>query len=125
MGGVLPADKSEARKIQYRALNYAVEENQLYPKVMRTGYYWPGMYKALVDEIHKCDNCQRHAPVSRRPCMNLVSVTSAWPFCKWAINIVGPFPEAVGRVKFLIVAIDYFTKWIEAKPLATITGQQV
>ncbi|GJS13205.1 reverse transcriptase domain-containing protein [Tanacetum coccineum] len=37
----------------------------------------------------------------------------------------GPFPEAQGKVKFLIVAIDYFTKWIEAKPVATITGCQV
>ncbi|GKC77597.1 reverse transcriptase domain-containing protein, partial [Tanacetum coccineum] len=36
-----------------------------------------------------------------------------------------PFPEAHGRVKFLIVAVDYFTKWIEAKPIATITGSQV
>ncbi|GJR29980.1 reverse transcriptase domain-containing protein [Tanacetum coccineum] len=41
------------------------------------------------------------------------------------INIAGPFPEGPGKVKFLIVAIDYFTKWIEAKPVATITGNQV
>ncbi|GJV94666.1 hypothetical protein Tco_1187433 [Tanacetum coccineum] len=41
------------------------------------------------------------------------------------IDIAGPFPEGLGKVKFLIVAIDYFTKWIEAKPLATITGAQV
>ncbi|GKA76550.1 reverse transcriptase domain-containing protein [Tanacetum coccineum] len=38
---------------------------------------------------------------------------------------VGPFPERHGEVKFLIVAMDYFTKWIEAKPVATITGNQV
>ncbi|GJV01426.1 reverse transcriptase domain-containing protein [Tanacetum coccineum] len=37
----------------------------------------------------------------------------------------GPFPEGPGKVKFLIVAIDYFTKWIEAKAVATITGNQV
>ncbi|GKD27799.1 reverse transcriptase domain-containing protein [Tanacetum coccineum] len=41
------------------------------------------------------------------------------------IHISGPFPEAQGRVKFLIIAIDYFTKWIEAKPVVTITGSQV
>ncbi|GKA00410.1 reverse transcriptase domain-containing protein [Tanacetum coccineum] len=39
--------------------------------------------------------------------------------------ITGPFPEGPGKVKFLIVAIDYFTKWIEAKPVATITGNQI
>ncbi|GJW21093.1 reverse transcriptase domain-containing protein [Tanacetum coccineum] len=41
------------------------------------------------------------------------------------IDIVGPFPEGPRKVKFLIVAIDYFTKWIEAKSVATITGAQV
>ncbi|GJY03263.1 reverse transcriptase domain-containing protein [Tanacetum coccineum] len=47
-----------------------------------------------------------------------------WPFYKWGIDISGPFPEAQGKVKFLIVAIDYFTKWIEAKQVATITENQ-
>ncbi|GJS78491.1 reverse transcriptase domain-containing protein [Tanacetum coccineum] len=46
---------------------------------------------------------------------------SPWPFYKWGIDIAGPFPEGPGKVKFLIVAMDYFTKWIEAKPVATIT----
>nr|GEV58608.1 protein NYNRIN-like [Tanacetum cinerariifolium] len=41
------------------------------------------------------------------------------------IDIAGPFPEGLGKVKFLIVAIDYFTKWIEAKPVVTITGAQI
>nr|GEV69103.1 reverse transcriptase domain-containing protein [Tanacetum cinerariifolium] len=41
------------------------------------------------------------------------------------IDIAEPFPEGPSKVKFLIVAIDYFTKWIEAKPVATITGAQI
>nr|GEW93075.1 hypothetical protein [Tanacetum cinerariifolium] len=47
-----------------------------------------------------------------------------WPFYKWGINMAGPFPKGPGKVKFLIVAMDYFTKWIEAKAVATITGSQ-
>ncbi|GJS56176.1 reverse transcriptase domain-containing protein [Tanacetum coccineum] len=47
------------------------------------------------------------------------------PLLQWGIDIAGPFPEGPGKVKFLIVAMDYFTKWIEAKPVATITGNQV
>ncbi|GJR87995.1 reverse transcriptase domain-containing protein [Tanacetum coccineum] len=43
----------------------------------------------------------------------------------WEIDIAGLFPEGLGKVKFLIVAIDYFTKWIEAKPVATIIGNQI
>nr|GEZ21172.1 reverse transcriptase domain-containing protein [Tanacetum cinerariifolium] len=41
------------------------------------------------------------------------------------IDITEPFPKGHGKVKFLIVAIDYFTKWIEAKPVAAITGAQI
>ena len=41
------------------------------------------------------------------------------------MDILRPLPLAKGQVKFLIFAIDYFTKWIEVEPLATITAQQV
>nr|GEY57449.1 reverse transcriptase domain-containing protein [Tanacetum cinerariifolium] len=44
---------------------------------------------------------------------------------KWGIDRAGPFPEGPKKVKFLIVAMDYFTKWIEAKPVVTITGNQI
>ncbi|GKA37173.1 reverse transcriptase domain-containing protein [Tanacetum coccineum] len=50
---------------------------------------------------------------------------SMWPFYKWVIDIAGPFSEGPGKVKFLIVGMDYFTKWIEAKPVATIMGHQI
>nr|KYP55953.1 Pol polyprotein [Cajanus cajan] len=41
------------------------------------------------------------------------------------MDILGPFPLAKGQCKFLLVAVDYFTKWIEAEPLATITANNV
>ncbi|KAL0373590.1 UNVERIFIED_CONTAM: hypothetical protein Sradi_3274700 [Sesamum radiatum] len=43
----------------------------------------------------------------------------------WGIDIVGPFPLAAGQRKFLLVAIDYFSKWVEAEPLARITEGEV
>ncbi|KAL0411285.1 UNVERIFIED_CONTAM: hypothetical protein Slati_3718200 [Sesamum latifolium] len=44
---------------------------------------------------------------------------------KQGIDIVGPFPIASGQRKFLLVAIDYFTKWVETEPLACITEGEV
>lgn len=55
----------------------------------------------------------------------MTSISSPWPFYQWGIDIVGPFPEAPGRVKFLVVAIDYFTKWVEAEPLASISSRTI
>ncbi|GKD72312.1 reverse transcriptase domain-containing protein, partial [Tanacetum coccineum] len=77
--------------------------------------------KEILDVVQE----EVHRPVPRNPQQNLTPITSPWPFYKWGIDIAGPFPEGPGKVKFLIVAIDYFTKWIEAKAVATITGNQV
>lgn len=55
----------------------------------------------------------------------LTNISSPWPFYEWGIDIVGPFPKAPGKVKYLIVAVDHFTKWIEAVPQACISGRKV
>ncbi|GJW54662.1 reverse transcriptase domain-containing protein [Tanacetum coccineum] len=94
-------------------------------KAMRLGYYWPTMHRDVRDMIRACNDCQVHHPVPRNPQQPLTPITASWPFYKWGIDIAGPFPEGPGKVKFLIVAMDYFMKWIEAKAVATITGNQV
>ena len=38
---------------------------------------------------------------------------------------MGPFPIAIQQLKFLIISIDYFTKWVEAEALATVTKKNV
>ncbi|GKD32783.1 reverse transcriptase domain-containing protein [Tanacetum coccineum] len=83
---------------------------------------WLRDAKAL---IRACQDCQVHKPIPKNPQQKLNPITSPWPFYKWEIDIVRPFSEGPGNVKFLIVAMDYFTKWIEAKPVATITGNQI
>jgi len=50
---------------------------------------------------------------------------SSFPFAKWGMNILGPFPKAAGQRKFLFVLVDYFTKWVEAEAFASITGEKV
>ncbi|KAJ0909268.1 putative nucleotidyltransferase, Ribonuclease H [Helianthus annuus] len=94
-------------------------------RAMNAGFYWPRMYETTSEEIKKCDNCQVHAPMTHQHKHPMVPVSTSWPFQKWAIDIIGPFPEGPGGVKYVVVAIDYFTKWIETKPLAKITGDQM
>lgn len=55
----------------------------------------------------------------------MTSIRSPWPFHQWGIDIIGPFSTAPWGLKFLLVAVDYFTKSIEAETLATVTGRQM
>ena len=48
-----------------------------------------------------------------------------WPFAQWGLDIMGPFLTGVRQQKFLVVGIDYFTKWVEAEALATITERNI
>ncbi|GFZ00843.1 hypothetical protein Acr_14g0004780 [Actinidia rufa] len=130
--GILPRDKLQARCLQYRSARYCIFKGRLYKrsfsgpllrclrpeeaeyvlreihkgicwnhsgarslakKTIRQGYFWPTIDRDAAAYIKKCDKCQRFAPVSRLPHTEM----------------------------FLIVAIDYFTKWIEAQSLAKIT----
>jgi len=67
----------------------------------------------------------KYGPVTHVPQEELHHVSSPWPFSKWGMDIIGPFAPRKGQVKFLLVVVDYFFKWIEAEPLATITANQV
>ena len=75
--------------------------------------------------VKKCEKCQRFENVQRLPAERMTTITSLWPFVQWGIDIVGPLPLGKSQVKFLLVAIDYFTKWTEAEALATITKARV
>ncbi|GKB72558.1 reverse transcriptase domain-containing protein [Tanacetum coccineum] len=88
------------REIHEGSCNMHSGPRSVVAKALRLGYYWSTMHTDARNLIRECSSCQ-------------------------GIDIAGPFPEGPGKVKFLIVTIDYFTKWIEAKPVATITGAQV
>ncbi|XP_057760122.1 uncharacterized protein LOC130980459 [Arachis stenosperma] len=93
-------------------------------KIVRTGYYWPTIKKDCIAKVKACDNCQKHAAISTRPAELLHSMEVSWPFYRWGLDILGPFPIAPGQEKFLLVVVDYFSKWIEAQPLAKITAEK-
>ncbi|XP_035834295.1 uncharacterized protein LOC118482752 [Helianthus annuus] len=113
--GILPENKAEARKIQYKSEHYQMADGILY----RKSYLGPLLRcvdaddaNYLIREVHE-GICGIHAG----PRMVVAK--------QWGIDMVGPFPEAPGAVKFIIVAVDYFTKWVEAKALASTTSAVV
>ncbi|XP_060972318.1 uncharacterized protein LOC133038245 [Cannabis sativa] len=96
--------------------------NSLALKIMRQGYNWPTLRQDAFTFAKKCDKCQRIATYVHQPPSNLHSITSPWPFAVWGIDLIGELPKGKGGVKYVVVAVDYFTKWAEAKALATITA---
>ena len=94
-------------------------------KLIRAGYYWPTMLKDAQAYVKACDKCQRFNNFIRQLSEKLTLITAPWPFTEWGLDIIGPFPIVVRQLKFLVVGIDYFTKWVEAEALATITEKNI
>ena len=55
----------------------------------------------------------------------MTPITAPWPFVQWGIDIMGPLPIGRKQYKFLIIIINYITKWVEAEPIATITEAKI
>ena len=94
-------------------------------KAVRAGYYWPGMNKDSDDIVRHCDKCQRFAKITTNPPEELNPISAPWPFAQWGVDLVGPLPTGKGGCRFIVVAVDYFTKWAEVEALATITTGNV
>ncbi|XP_057766647.1 uncharacterized protein LOC130987060 [Salvia miltiorrhiza] len=89
-------------------------------KIIRAGFYWPNVNKDVREFVRKCEACQRHAERINVPGETMGVMYAACPFDKWGIDIVEKLPTAPGGKCFLIVAVDYFSKWVEAEAVAKI-----
>ncbi|XP_031106129.1 uncharacterized protein LOC116010757 [Ipomoea triloba] len=99
-------------------------DRSLARRIMVMGYYWPSIQLDCESLVRAREPCQKFAKTPGRPATFYQPISTAIPFARWGVDIIGPFLMLAGRKKFVIVAIDYFSKWIEAEPLATITAQQ-
>jgi hypothetical protein len=73
-----------------------------------------------------CQDCQKFGNIQRVPASALNPIIKPWPFRGWGIDLIGQInpPSSKGH-KFVLLATDYFTKWVEAIPLKkTITTDQ-
>ncbi|XP_056697450.1 uncharacterized protein [Spinacia oleracea] len=94
-------------------------------KALRTGYYWPTLREDALSMVQKCDKCQRFAHLIHRPAHPLTPILSPIPFSKWGMDLLGPYTTAPGGRRYVIVAVDYFTKWVEAEALKNIRTSDV
>ncbi|XXG78142.1 hypothetical protein AAC387_Pa08g2147 [Persea americana] len=90
-------------------------------RAISQGYWWPYMQKDAQLYARKCEKCQKFSHSLHQPAQDLSPLSSSWPFAQWGLDIVGPLHRTPGNKRWLIVATDYFTKWVEAEPLSSIT----
>ncbi|WCJ18434.1 hypothetical protein M5689_000786 [Euphorbia peplus] len=90
------------------------------------GYYWSNMESDCAKYVQKCHKCQIYADNSNAPTTSLHVMTAPWPFSMWGLDVIGAIePKASNGHRFILVAIDYFTKWVEAASYANVTSAVV
>jgi len=89
---------------------------------IRARYYWPQMYENIRTYVQSCDACQRRGKPHKKTELHPIPVHS--PFYQIGIDFVGPLPKTAQGNKYIIVAMDYLTKWPEARPVPVATAAE-
>ncbi|RDX75264.1 Retrovirus-related Pol polyprotein, partial [Mucuna pruriens] len=105
--------KEIIEEVHEGAFGTHAKEYSLARKILRASYYWTKMESDCYQHVKKCLKCQIYA--------NNVHATPS-PFSMWGLDVIGPLePKASNGHKFILVAIDYFTKWVETTSYASVT----
>ncbi|XP_052725995.1 uncharacterized protein LOC128194433 [Vigna angularis] len=95
-------------------------------KILRAGYFWLTMENDCCTHVRRCEKCQMHADNINMSPTTLNVLSAPWLFSMWGIDVIGAIePKASNGHRFILVVIDYFTKWVEAVSYANVTRKVV
>ena len=95
-------------------------------RIFRQGYYWPTMQTDYIKAVRKCHACEIYGQVHHLPPTELHCLSTPWPFSAWGVDIIGEIrSSSTNDHKFIVVAIDYFSKWVEAESFSNITAKKM
>ncbi len=93
-------------------------------KVLQARFFWPTLFKDAYAYVKICDRCQRVRNVTNRNEMPRTNIIEVELFDVWGIDFLGPFPLSCGH-KYILVAVDYVSKWVEAEAYLTSDAKVV
>ncbi|KAI3730652.1 hypothetical protein L1987_61824 [Smallanthus sonchifolius] len=93
-------------------------------KVFDCGFFWPTVVEDAIEFVKTCDACQRTGNISSKNEMPQNPIQVLEIFDVWGIDFMGPFPSSSGN-RYILVAIDYVSKWVEAQALPTNDARAV
>jgi hypothetical protein len=102
-----------------------IDVRALAAKVHWQGFYWPAKIDDVAKLVSTCEACQKFSHRCRAPTQPSQLIAPSWPLQRWGIDIVGKLTPAQGNYTFTIVAMEYFAKWVEAKPITNITSATI
>ena len=95
-------------------------------KILRMRYYWNTMETDCVDFVKSYHDCQTHANLNHVSPSELYSMTSPWAFSTWGIDVIGRIAtKATNGHEYILVAIDYFTKWVGVPSYSIMKAKHV
>jgi hypothetical protein len=97
----------------------------LVEKAYRQGFYWPAAVIDADQLVRSCQQFQFWVKGSNRPTTKTQLVPPIWPLRWWGIDIVRQLPPAPGNLPYAVVAVEYFSKWVEVMPLVSITSRNI
>ncbi|XP_074318668.1 uncharacterized protein LOC141655487 [Silene latifolia] len=93
-------------------------------KVLQCGFFWPTLFRDVAFYVKGCDKCQRSGNITRKHEMPMNFMLEVELFDVWGMDYQGPFPSSFGN-QYILVAVDYISKWVEAIPTKTCDAKEV
>jgi hypothetical protein len=94
-------------------------------KAIKQGFYWPTINIDAKALVQQCEACPKMGNQQNLPSMPVHLIPPSWPLQRRGMDLVGPLPTIQGNCRLAAVAVDYFTKWVEAKSLENIKASTV
>jgi transposase InsO family protein len=120
----IPHGRELIRDIHAGVCGHHAAPRTLVGNAFRQGFYWPTAVADANEVVRTCEGCQFYACETNLLAHTLQTIPVTWPFAVWGLDIIGPLRKVPGGYTHLLVVVDKYSKWIEARPITKLRAEQ-